>query len=142
MKSIVLFFSNAVFAQFYDSSPLVKMADYDKNYRTLSCWECFEAQGKMCHADDYTSMIRVTGSSNIGHGVCCKPDYTGDHCNSDADHECSQPAKITDANSPLKDILRTGDLNYKMFAYCPGTNQKICGISDDTTSHDMTLYAS
>jgi len=32
-------------------------------------------------------------------------------------------------------------LNYKMFAYCPGINQKVCGISDDSTNTDMTLYA-
>jgi hypothetical protein len=77
----------------------------------------------MCHDDNYKSMIAVTGSSNWGHGVCCKPDFNGEHCNSDADHECSEPAKVTDVtNSPVKDILRSGSLNYKMFAYCPGIN--------------------
>ena len=94
----------------------------DKNYRTLSCWECFEAEGKMCHDENYASMMKVTGSSNFGHGVCCKPDYNGEHCNNDSDHECPEPAKITDASSPLKDVLGSGELNYRMVAFCPGIN--------------------
>jgi len=73
----------------YDSSELVPMKDYSADYRTLSCWECFEAQGKMCHDKDHESMIGVTGSSNVGHGVCCKPGYSGDHCNDEGDQVCS-----------------------------------------------------
>lgn len=41
----------------YDSSPLVPMSEYDKNYRTLNGWECFEAKGKFCHDKDNRSMI-------------------------------------------------------------------------------------
>ena len=34
--------------------PLVPMSEYGPlNYRTLNCWECFEAQGRMCHIEDY-----------------------------------------------------------------------------------------
>ena len=73
----------------YDSSALVPMKEYSADYRTLSCWECFEAKGKMCHDKDHGSMIGVTGSSNIGHGVCCKPGYSGDHCNDAGDQVCS-----------------------------------------------------
>jgi len=42
----------------YDSTkPIVKMAKYDKNWRTLSVPECFTAQGKMCILKDGGSMI-------------------------------------------------------------------------------------
>ena len=58
----------------YDSStPMMPMSDYTSDFRVFSCWECFEAKGVMCHDKDHQSMIRVTGSSNFGHGVCCKP---------------------------------------------------------------------
>ena len=58
---------------FYDpTKPIVKMADYKSDHRTMDCWECFEAEGKMCHDVDHGSMISRTGSSNKGHGVCCK----------------------------------------------------------------------
>ena len=57
----------------YDYGPLVKMEDYDKDYRTLSCWECFRAEGRMCRYRNNKSMIHFTGSSNPGHGMCCKP---------------------------------------------------------------------
>ena len=33
----------------HDFSPLVPMNDYSKNTRALNCWECFEAEGKMCY---------------------------------------------------------------------------------------------
>lgn len=65
------------------------MSEYTKNYRTLDGWECFKAQGKFCHDENNNSMIQVTGSSNAGHGICCKPDYEGLHCNSDGEHRCS-----------------------------------------------------
>merc|ERR1712166_1409965 len=75
----------------YDNSLIVPMGTYPKNYRTLNGWECFKAEGKFCHDENHKSMIKVTGSSNFGHGVCCKPEYAGQHCNSDTDHKCSQP---------------------------------------------------
>ena len=59
----------------YDYSPLVPMDEYEKDYRTLNCWECFQARGKMCHDTDYSSMMLTTGSSNFGHAICCKPGY-------------------------------------------------------------------
>ena len=95
----------------YDKGPLVDMKDYDKNYRTLDCWECFEARGKMCHDKDYSTMMKVTGSSNKGHGVCCKVDYEGKHCNNDGNHVCSSPVYDDDANSEFKNVLSKGKLN-------------------------------
>lgn len=61
----------------YDYSPIVPMRDYKYNYRTLNGWECFEAQGKFCHDSNHQSMFLITGSTNYGHGICCKPDYNG-----------------------------------------------------------------
>ena len=114
----------------YDYSDLVKMSEYKKDYRTLNCWECFEAAGKMCHDRDHKSMIKVTGSSNFGHGVCCKPGSTNEHCVSGSgDHICSQPVLDQDTSDKYKNIL-TGGKNHQMFAFCPKTNPKMCGISN------------
>ena len=95
----------------YDKGPLVDMKDYKDNFRTLDCWECFEARGKMCHDKDYSSMMRVTGSSNKGHGVCCKTDYEGKHCNNDGEHVCSAPSYDDNKKSEFKDVLSKGNLN-------------------------------
>lgn len=116
------------------------MKDYKDNYRVLDCWECFEARGKMCHDKDYGSMMKVTGSSNKGHGICCKSDFTGKHCNGDSLHTCSEPVHDTGPDSLYKDILSTDNLNYQMFAFCTQTNQKNCGMSSSASS-DMSLLA-
>ena len=56
--------------------PVVPMSEYEFNYRTLSCWECFEAQGRMCHHDgyDHGEIYDILESANKGYGVCCKND--------------------------------------------------------------------
>ena len=74
---------------YYDPALLVPMSAYAKNYRTLSCYECFQAQGKMCHYKTDESMIAITGSSNIYHGLCCKPDYSGEFCTTKDKMYCS-----------------------------------------------------
>ena len=117
------------------------MAQYKWDYRTLNCWECFQARGKMCHDRDYESMIVATGSSYYGHGVCCKSSYDGPHCNNDSKHLCSAPSFITDKESKWADILSPDNLNYQMFAFCPSINQKICGLSDDPSKTDLSAYA-
>jgi hypothetical protein len=50
----------------------------------------------MCHDKDNASMISTTGSSNKGHGICCKPDYTGDHCDTNEKYICSEPVAGVD----------------------------------------------
>ena len=81
---------DAASAAYDETKPIVKMNDYDKaNFRTLSVEECFIAQGKMCIRKDGGSMIQYTGSSNRGHGLCCKPLYIGDDCNSNGELTCS-----------------------------------------------------
>ena len=113
----------------YDKSPLVPMSEYQENYRTLSGWECFEANGKFCHDVNHGSMIRVTGSSNYGHGVCCKPDYAGEHCNNDGDHRCSQPVAEADTSELYKPIITKSDMkNHQMFAFLPKISPQKCGI--------------
>lgn len=90
----------------YDYSPLVPMWNYTKEYRTLTCWECFEAQGKMCFRMDGKSMMLETGSSNRGHGICCKPNATEGICSGDDGiHECSMPVSGNDTDPELHDIL-------------------------------------
>ena len=76
----------------YDPTrPIVPMTEYKKEYRTFNCWECFTAQGKMCYDQDDKSMILATGSSNKGHGICCRPDYYGNLCKTHKTYKCSEP---------------------------------------------------
>jgi len=56
------------------------MRDYDKDFRALNCWECFDSFGKMCHSTSSFKHTSITGSSNMGHGICCKPGSTSENC--------------------------------------------------------------
>lgn len=79
--TLAALFSSSKAAPGYDSTtPIVLMNDYSKEYRPLDCNECIAAEGKMCGNSDGSSIIKVTGSSNRGHGVCCKPDSKDKHC--------------------------------------------------------------
>jgi len=111
----------------YDYAPLVPMEEYAKDYRTLDCWECFEARGKMCHDNDYSSMLAITGSSNPGHGICCKPGFEGENCVTNEQTTCSQPVFESDPESVFTDIL-TETLNHQMFAFCPMVSHRTCGV--------------
>jgi len=55
----------------------------------MSCFECFEGFGKMCHARDNASMEPWTGSLREGHGLCCRPDSEDEYCVSGDDLACS-----------------------------------------------------
>ena len=126
----------------YDSSPIIPMQIYEGGKRTLNCWECFQALGKMCIFNDYTSMMRITGSSNFGHGVCCHPQSEDGICGaSDSNHVCSPPSwEANDNPTPYRDVLSHDYRNYQMFAFCPMINRRTCGI-DDSSSTDMSLSA-
>ena len=79
-------------------------------------------------------MESITGSSNPAHGLCCKPDFIGEHCDTDADTICS-PAAL-----PVK----TGKPNFQIFMYNPLANHWTCGLADDEADealHDMNLVA-
>ena len=47
-------------------TPLVPMEEYkpplgqSADWRALDCWQCFEAQGRMCHSRDYSSLWNIT----------------------------------------------------------------------------------
>ena len=83
----------------YDYGPLVPMQNYTFDYRSLNGWECFKAEGKFCHHYNHSSMIKATGSSNFGHGMCCKPHFTGEiFCNNTGEYVCSQPVAAKDTS--------------------------------------------
>ena len=87
-------------------------------------------------------MIRITGSSNYGHGICCKPDYIGSPCNN-RELSCSQPSAAIDTSDKYMNILTDGKFNYQMFAFLPKTNPRNCGISTIASSFyegDMKVY--
>jgi hypothetical protein len=45
----------------------------------------------MCTLRNGKSMLALTGSSNPGQGMCCKPDSKIEQCNTGKDYICSQP---------------------------------------------------
>ena len=120
--------------------------NYTEKFRTASCWDCFDARGKMCSYKNGTSMVGITHSSNSGHGICCKPDYIGYPCNDLGKLVCSQPVAGNDTSTKYKNILTTGlfgKQNYQMFAFFPKTNPKTCGISTIASQFydgNMKLY--
>ena len=69
-----------VSCQYYDPSPLVPMSQYTNDYRTLSCYECWFAQGRMCVSRTSDTMFDYTGSTNYNHGICCKTGVTSNVC--------------------------------------------------------------
>lgn len=129
--------------------PLVPMAEYeDFDYRTLNCWECWEAEGRICHHFEYDhgAIFRDIKSGNTGDGVCCKNNVEKGLCaGSRDDIVCSMPS-IRDHGTKLwkdhKDVYSLDDRNYQMFAYCPGVDQHKCGISSEGSKNtDFILPA-
>ena len=90
----------------------------------------------MCSYTSDRSMIQLTGSSNKGHGICCKPGSTNSNCVASDTLACSQPSNVANTIPKYKPILTSDTTNNQMFAFCPKTNAKSCGIknSDDTTN--------
>ena len=73
-----------------DSSPIVNMTEYNYTTRSLDCWQCFEANGKMCTLrDTKESMLYLTGTTNRGYGLCCSPNSTEEVCNTNEKMICS-----------------------------------------------------
>jgi len=53
---------------------------YPTEYRVLNCWECFEAEGKVCMDLGHNSLYHHTKSSDPGNVFCCKPGSTDPYC--------------------------------------------------------------
>ena len=117
------------------------MRDYLYNYRSLDGWECFEAEGKFCHHRNHENLIRITGSSNYGHGICCKPNYKGKYCNDKGVLICSQPVSYLDTSPEYLEVLTDGEKNHQMFSFLPKTNPVTCGISKVDYKGEMKLTA-
>jgi hypothetical protein len=86
-------------------------------------------------------MMRITGSSNFGHGVCCRPDYNEGVCGAtDSNHVCSPPSREQEGDDTYDDVISSNGINYQMYAFCPFINRRKCGI-EDSSSTDMNLVA-
>jgi len=66
-----------------------------RDYRLLSCWECFDACGRICKNKNNDAIAPQTASFNAGHGVCCRPDSQTEFCTATDDYICSDPSYIT-----------------------------------------------
>jgi len=63
----------------------------------------------MCGKADGSSIIAVTGSSNPGHGSCCKADNVSDaHCKTEGDYICSPPILEADNTDAFKKVMTDG----------------------------------
>lgn len=91
----------------------------------------------MCGKADGSSNIQVTGSSNQGHGSCCKADNVTDaHCKGTDDYICSPPILKADNTPAFKDIMTAGK-NMQMIAYCPLMKPATCGLT--SADHGVTV---
>jgi len=57
-------------------------------------------------------MIRLTGSSNYGHGICCNPEAEEYPCVSDDTLTCSYPVFGQDDSMERREIWSAGMLNH------------------------------
>ena len=127
-------------------SPIVLMSEYvpsyiperngyhPENFRLLNCWECYQAQGKMCIDKEHDSLYEITKSSFFGDGFCCKPDYNEGYCqtgyretqgNLDLEILCSPPAYDTS----------TSLFNPLYYAFCPATKLDKCGFPGNQSTN-------
>ena len=119
MNTVKLFAHTVAFLTFMDKAngqpdptrPIVPMSQYKNYFRVLDCAECFEAQGRMCHHNDYNSMYEDTKSSSMGNAICCKNGEKRGLCG-DPKHTCSMPSYDTDPNSKYKNVFTKGNRNY------------------------------
>lgn len=62
----------------YSPSPFCK--DCPKDFRVLDCWQCFEAQGKVCMDKNHRSLYYHMETSKAGAVFCCDPNYNEGYC--------------------------------------------------------------
>jgi hypothetical protein len=99
---------------------------YPSEYRVLNCWECFEAQGRICIDEGHNSLYHHTGSSDKGNAFCCKPGSTHKYCTTGNEHKHGDAEEgITSLCSPSSistteyASVLTSNRNHQMFAFCP-----------------------
>lgn len=67
----------------------------------------------MCITSEYTSMFTETGSTNPGHGICCKLDSELGACGGMGDkYSCSPNSFDDDPESGYAAVLSEGMINY------------------------------
>lgn len=106
-----------------------------KNFRLLNCWECFQAQGKMCIERDlkfHGGIMSHTTTKSRGDAFCCKQGFDEGFCQNNKEHQwsnkesittiCSMPSYDTDSSTKYSRVLDKDRRNYQMFAFCPSIN--------------------
>jgi hypothetical protein len=82
----------------------------------------------------------LTGSSNYGHSVCCKPDNFQNPCLSNDELICGPPSMVEKGYDGKYSDIMTPDKNNEnhlrnplMYAFCPALKPKNCGFNDTKT---------
>lgn len=102
---------------------------YPTEFRVTDCWQCFQAQGKVCMEKSHGHLFDHMETTKKSGVFCCKPDYNEGYCKNGATHGpnddtqvemiCSPPSFVGNpASSPYSNVL-TGQRNHQLFAYCP-----------------------
>ena len=118
-------------------------SEWTRDTKSMDCWDCFAAQGRMCHGKDYKGIPQYTRSSISGKGICCKQDSTDPLCDNSL-LDCSMDS-FGDSEGKYSDVLTGGDRNNQMFAYCPLLPFAECGLTksnDDDVVFSNILSAS
>ena len=66
------------------------MTKYTGDSKEMSCWECFEGNGKICHDAHNDNLYSSRRWDTKGHGRCCTPNSQSEECTTvDGAHICS-----------------------------------------------------
>lgn len=83
-----------------DGMPMIPMSEFAADYRPLDCWQCFEAEGRMCRHKGLDHLEHLTGTTHKRYGICCKKDaHDGQCADESADIECSMSSHHGDSSS-------------------------------------------
>ena len=106
----------------------------------MDCWDCFDAQGIMCHGQYYVGIPEYTKSGIQGKGICCKPGSNDPLCDGSV-LDCSMPSvELDNPNSKYADVLSAYFRNFQMFAYCPGLPISKCGLENSAANTIIADY--
>ena len=117
----------------------------------MTCMQCFQAEGIMCYDknQDFGRIWSWTRTEDPGYGICCQKNSKALACNTSFsfnENQCSEPVhdismQPADPQKQVEQQVSTFRPNHLMFAFCPMTNQSMCGISSNETGLDMRLSA-